>query len=65
MRANTGEAAPAGYTEENVSCLKPGQRQLLGPDRAAGRVGGLEHEHLTAGLGEPDRGARARSGRRR
>ena len=33
-----------------------GQRQLLGPHRAAGAVGGLEHEHRTSGLGEPDRG---------
>src|SRR5919205_1169580 len=24
MRPNTGEAAPAGYTEEKVSCRKPG-----------------------------------------
>ena len=33
-----------------------GQRQLLGAHGAAGRVGGLEHEHRAPGLGEPDRG---------
>ena len=46
-----------------------GQRQLLGAHGAARRVGGLEHEHRAAGLGEADRGgqpvrARCRSPRR-
>jgi hypothetical protein len=39
--------------------VKARQRQLLGPHGPAGAVGGLEHEHLAAGLGEPDRGGEA------
>ena len=38
------------------------RRQCLmqtAPDGPAGRVRGLEHEHLAAGLGEPDRGGEA------
>ena len=35
--------------------LEAGQRQLLGPHGAAGRVGGFQDEHRAARLGEPDR----------
>jgi hypothetical protein len=33
---------------------KPGQGQLLGADRAARVLGGLQHDHRSAGAGEPD-----------
>ena len=39
--------------------VEPGQRELLGAHRAAGVLGGLEHEHGAARLGEPDRGGEA------
>jgi hypothetical protein len=36
---------------------EPGQRQLLGAHGAAGLAGGLQHEDVSAGSLQPDRGS--------
>ncbi len=56
MRANTGEATAAGYTDENVSWWNPGSVSSCVRTAPPARVGRLQDGDGDARLGQPDGG---------
>ena len=56
IRLHTGDADRRRIDRREGVVVEAGQRQLLGAHRPAGRVRGLQDQHLAPRLGEPDGG---------